>query len=93
MDLELNALRERIDAIDDELIALLEKRMDVAARIAAYKEKNGLPVLDRSREAAKLADVASKCRPETAALLPPVFEAVMAASRAYQTALTEAARG
>lgn len=47
---ELENLRERIDAIDKEMIALFEKRMDVVADIAAYKIKNNLPVLNQNRE-------------------------------------------
>ena len=47
---ELENLRERIDTIDKEMIALFEKRMDVVADIAAYKIKNNLPVLNQNRE-------------------------------------------
>ena len=47
---ELENLREKIDAIDKEMIALFEKRMDVVANIAAYKIKNNLPVLNQNRE-------------------------------------------
>lgn len=47
---ELENLREKIDAIDKEMIVLFEKRMDVVADIAAYKIKNNLPVLNQNRE-------------------------------------------
>lgn len=47
---ELENLREKIDAIDKEMIALFEKRMDIVADIAAYKIKNNLPVLNQNRE-------------------------------------------
>ena len=47
---ELENLREKIDAIDKEMIALFEKRMDVVTDIAAYKIKNNLPVLNQNRE-------------------------------------------
>ena len=47
---ELENLRERIDTIDKEMIALFEKRMDIVADIAAYKIKNNLPVLNQNRE-------------------------------------------
>ena len=47
---ELENLREKIDNIDKEMIALFEKRMDVVADIAAYKIKNNLPVLNQNRE-------------------------------------------
>ena len=47
---ELENLRERIDTIDKEMIALFEKRMDIVADIAAYKIKNNLPILNQNRE-------------------------------------------
>ena len=47
---ELENLREKIDTIDKEMIALFEKRMDIVANIAAYKIKNNLPVLNQNRE-------------------------------------------
>ena len=47
---ELENLRERIDAIDKELIALFEERMNVVNDIAEYKIKNNLPILNQNRE-------------------------------------------
>ena len=47
---ELENLREKIDAIDKEMIALFEKRMDIVADIAEYKIKNNLPILNQNRE-------------------------------------------
>ena len=47
---ELENLREKIDSIDKEMIALFEKRMDIVADIAAYKIKNNLPILNQNRE-------------------------------------------
>lgn len=88
--MEIKALREEIDVIDRQLVALLERRMDTAAGIAACKRERGLPVLDEGREAEKLAAVRAQCRPETADGIAGVFETVMAESRAYQTALLEA---
>lgn len=47
---ELENLREKIDTIDREMIALFEKRMDVVCDIAKYKKKNNLPILNQGRE-------------------------------------------
>ena len=47
---ELENLRERIDTIDKELIALFEERMNVVNDIAEYKIKNNLPILNQTRE-------------------------------------------
>ncbi len=85
----LTALRADIDDIDRQLVALLERRMDIAADIAACKRENGLPVLDAGREEEKLAAVRPLCRTETADGIAGVFKAVMAASRDYQTAIME----
>lgn len=48
----LPALREEIRGIDDELLALVRRRLDVARRVADAKRDAGLPVLDPAREAA-----------------------------------------
>ena len=47
---ELENLRERIDTIDKDLIALFEERMNVVNDIAEYKIKNNLPILNQNRE-------------------------------------------
>lgn len=91
--MELNDLRTEIDDIDRELIALLERRMDVAADIAAYKQKNGLAILDGGRETEKLSSIKAQCRAETAELIPSVFRGIMAASRAYQAVCMERSDG
>ena len=76
--MDLQELRRRIDRIDDELVRLFAERMDVAAEVAAYKKEKGLPVLDASREQAKLQDVMSKApadlQEQTAALYALIFE-------------------
>ncbi len=47
---DLKRLRKEIDEIDENLVRLLERRMDIARQVGEYKEANGLPVLDRKRE-------------------------------------------
>lgn len=49
---ELSEIRGEIDRIDEELTALLCRRLDCAAQVAAYKEAHGLPVLNEQRERA-----------------------------------------
>ena len=46
---ELVALREQIDETDDELWALLSRRLQIARQIGAYKRANNLPVLQTAR--------------------------------------------
>lgn len=42
--------RDLIDSIDDSIIELYEKRMDIIKEITKYKIEKGLPVLDQNRE-------------------------------------------
>ena len=45
----LDELRRRIDYIDDELIDLLAKRMEVSREIGRYKRQHGMPVVQPER--------------------------------------------
>lgn len=84
--MDLIQLRGRIDAIDDELIRLFCRRMDVAAQIADYKKEHGLPILVPAREAEKLLDVAEKAGPEMADYVKELYTTLFRLSREYQSA-------
>lgn len=45
----LDALREKIDRIDEELIEILGKRMEISREIGAYKKEHGIPVIQNDR--------------------------------------------
>lgn len=81
--MDLLELRNKIDKLDDELIPLLLKRMDISRQVAEYKVQNGIPVLNEQRELEILEDVASKCG-EQGEVIKTVFSAIMDASRALQ---------
>lgn len=81
--MDLLELRNEIDKLDDELIPLLLKRMDISRQVAEYKVQNGIPVLNEQRELEILEDVASKCG-EQGEVIKTVFSAIMDASRALQ---------
>jgi chorismate mutase len=46
----MKTLRKRIDKLDNKIIKILAKRMDVVTKIKEYKEKHNLPILDKKRE-------------------------------------------
>ncbi len=50
MNINLDNLRIEIDKIDSELIALLEKRMEISKQVGEYKIQNNLEVLNIGRE-------------------------------------------
>ena len=40
--MEIKELREQIDIIDDELVRLFAKRMDISKQVAEYKKENSI---------------------------------------------------
>ena len=83
--MDLQDYRKEIDAIDDELVRLFGKRMDIAAQIADYKKENNLPILVPAREREKLADVAAKAGPEMANYTRVLYSMLFELSRSYQS--------
>lgn len=75
-DNDLLSLRSSIDRIDSELIALLDRRLDVCDKIADYKRENSLPVFDAKRECDKLAAIPQKYH--------ALFREIMRLSKAHQ---------
>ncbi len=91
--MELTELRGRIDAIDSQIIQLVQQRMDVAAEIAGYKREKGLPVLDAGRESAKLEAVAASCREGMGEYMARLYKEMFSISRDYQQKLLESENG
>ena len=90
---DLQETRQALDAVDRQLVALLEQRMTLARDVAAYKLSVGMPVLDRSREAQVLE---SRCAmlqdPHWEDSVRTLYETIMALSRAEQERLMKEAR-
>ena len=55
MNEELNALRDQIDTVDQQLVALLARRLALVAEVGEVKSRHGLPIYAPDREAAMLA--------------------------------------
>ena len=87
--MELMMLRARMDAIDRELFALLEKRMDVSAEMADYKKAHDIPVFDEAREEQMKANIRYLVRPETVDLMMVMYDAILKTSRDYQEQVME----
>ena len=47
--MELKELRNEIDLIDDELVQLFNKRMQLSAQVADYKKEHNMTVLQANR--------------------------------------------
>ena len=48
--MSIESIRKEIDAVDDQLVALLKARFDLSRAIGEEKKKKGLPVYDAERE-------------------------------------------
>lgn len=83
---ELKDLREKIDAIDQQMVDLFKQRMEVSKEVAAYKRANGLPTLDTGRERALLGKVGEQAGEELADYTQSVYRTILAAGRSYQNA-------
>ncbi|MBE6029320.1 MAG: chorismate synthase [Clostridiales bacterium] len=76
--------RTRIDRVDEAIVKLLDERFAIVQDVAMYKEREGLPVLDSSREQEKLTAIARLCSDQTDAYIAEIFKGIMAQSRRYQ---------
>ena len=85
--MNLEELREEIDAIDETLVQAFAQRMAVVAQVAQTKKEKGIPVLDPARERDKLADIASKLPPELEQYGYALWSMLFEISRGYQNAI------
>ncbi len=83
--MELTELREKIDAIDSEIVSLYERRMEISRQVAEYKIAVGKKVFDRQREAEKISKVKSLTHNEfNSFCVEELFEQIMSMSRKLQ---------
>ena len=83
--MDLGEIRQELDKIDKEIVALYEKRMEACERVAQYKIETKKPVLDKEREEAKLKQVTSLASSEfNKKGVEELFEQIMSMSRKRQ---------
>ena len=82
--MDLKELREEIDGIDETLVKLFVKRMDLSAQVADYKKANNLPIYVPTRERQILQDVATKAGPKMANYTRVLYSMLFELSRSYQ---------
>jgi len=88
---DLAGLRGEIDDIDDELLQLLARRMEVSAQIGEYKKRNNVTVVQMDRWKKILADhvAAGADMGLSPILINKVFEAIHQASIERQSDIME----
>lgn len=55
---DLAKIRAQLDDIDEEIVELFEKRMDIALDVISHKQKNNKPILYKSRET----EIINRCK-------------------------------
>ena len=86
--MDLNELRQQINSIDDELLTLFTRRMDLASQVADYKREHDLPILQPAREREILKKVADKAGPELGGYARVLFSMLIELSKSYQNKRT-----
>ena len=83
---ELHALRERIDAVDSELLALLNRRAALALDVGEIKKREGSVVFRPEREAQVIDGLKrSNAGPLNSDSVAPIWREIMSACRALET--------
>ena len=82
--MDLQELREKIDHIDDQVLDLFVRRMEVSKAIGQYKRLNNLPIVDAEREREHLIKLAKKVEPEFRSGAMLLFSTVMDISKSVQ---------
>lgn len=86
--MNLNEIREEIDAIDNQLVKLLCRRMDCSLKVAEVKRKEALPVLNSEREQ-QILDKIQKSGGEYGNYLYTIYQSIMESSRDFQNDVLE----
>ena len=83
--MDLVELREKIDEIDEQIVELYERRMDIASQVADYKMETGKKVFDKERENEKLSKVRELAHNDFNKYgIQELFEQIMSMSRKLQ---------
>ena len=81
----LEKQRAEIDAIDREIVALFERRMQVVVDVARIKKENDIAILDANREKEVITKVQSYLKDDTLKEeLAEAYETLMKVSKDYQ---------
>ena len=83
--MDLLELRDKLDVIDEQIVELYERRMEICRQVAEYKIGVGKKVFDKQREMEKLAKVKSLTHNEfNSHGIEELFEQIMSMSRKLQ---------
>ncbi len=83
--MDLDMIRQEIDQIDDQIVKLLEERMQLVEGVVAYKKASGKPILDTKREEVIFEKVRSRVSNKNyQETIVATFSDILKRSRDYQ---------
>lgn len=82
--MQLNELRKEIDNIDDQILALFLKRMEVAKRVAEEKQLSKAVIANPEREREILVRIAEQAGEDMAVYTKMLYSTLFELSRSYQ---------
>ncbi|MGX7245871.1 chorismate mutase [Enterococcus quebecensis] len=81
----LTIQRDKINALDKQIVALLEERMDVVEAIASIKKTSDQPILDVTREKEVLGKIAGYIKNDKyEEVIKETYQGIMDASKQFQ---------
>ena len=82
---DLQEIREQIDLIDNELVELFNKRMQLCKEVGVYKAQTDKAVLDGKREKEIIYRLSQKTPEDLRLYLKELYDTIFYASKAYQS--------
>ena len=82
--MDMQTYRSQMDEVDQQLVSLFVKRMELSQTIAQYKADHKLPLYDPQREREKLSHIASQVGPSMATYTDALYSFLFEMSRSCQ---------
>ena len=87
--IELKKCRDKIDALDRELLRLFEERMHIVKDVADIKKANGIGICDSSRETELISAIKAMSEDGLSEYDKALFMKIMELSKLYQSRCLE----
>ncbi|HQC55101.1 MAG TPA: chorismate mutase [Clostridia bacterium] len=87
--MELKNLRDEIDNIDNQIVALYEKRLGIAKEIATVKKEHNVPIENSAREKEIINRVTAGIPDDFKLYAKEVFTTIFSTSKAYQSQIID----
>ena len=81
---ELAEARSELNEIDDQIVELFKRRMEISERIAEIKQANDMPILNQGREDEVIQRLTEGCDEDMAEYITELYKEIFEISRACQ---------